>query len=161
MSDKNQREEARVLIKKITEFNVSNNYYQKEQKEQIARDFRKLLFVDDITVRHFLEKWIDVTKQVARDYDLLGTDIEVDKAKEEQNPEEQDEEKDQTEEEQQKDKEENQEINQGQEAPTPDKEQSIETPKEENPKSSNMPENKIYESYINRANELMLDLLED
>lgn len=156
MSEKNLRSDARILIKRISDFNIANNYYQKDLKDEIARDFKKLLEIDDPTTRKFLERWLNiVTKEVARDFDLLGTEVEVDKAEEEKTTEEEGAEKDATEEEEAKDKE-------GEEAPTEEETSTEEVPekptKEEIP---SMPENVVYKHYINRANDLMLDVLEE
>jgi outer membrane biosynthesis protein TonB len=153
MSINNERSEARIIIKKLVEFNVANNYYQQEEKNEIAREFKKLLFVDDPVVRKFLEKLLVSIKSVAQEFDLLGSEVEVDQAEEEKPKEEEVAEKEQTEEEQAKEKEEQP----TEEAPTE------EAPVEENPseeKAPPLPESvSIRESYIKRASELVIDLL--
>ena len=158
MSETNNREEARVLLKKITDFNVSNNYYQKEIKDEVARDVKKLLFIDDPTIRQFLVKWLLVTKDVAREFDLMGTNIEVNKDEEETSTEEKGEEKDETEEEDASEKESAQPAV-AEESPTNEIPAKETTQEQEIAK---LPENRVYTSYLNRASDLMLDvLLED
>ena len=158
MSETNNREEARVLLKKITDFNVSNNYYQKEIKHEVARDVKKLLFIDDPTIRQFLVKWLLVTKDVAREFDLMGTNIEVNKDEEETSTEEKGEEKDETEEEDASEKESAQPAV-AEESPTNEIPAKETTQEQEIAK---LPENRVYTSYLNRASDLMLDvLLED
>lgn len=145
MAEQNTRDEARVLLKKITDFNVANDYYQKEEKEEIARDFKKLIFVDDPTVRKFLEKWINKTKEVAFEYDLMGSKTEVDKDEEEETAEEETAEKEEAEDEEGKEE--------PKEEPAEEK-VAEEAPAEETP---DLPlENKVYESYIDRANDLVV-----
>ena len=88
MSEKNEKNEARILLKKITDFNINNEYYVKEKKEEMARDIKNLLFIDDPTVRRFLEKLLTKIKEVAFEFDLMGTEQEVDKAEDEKTTEE-------------------------------------------------------------------------
>jgi len=158
MSEKNERDEARVILKKITDFNITNNYYQKDLKDEVARDFRKLLFVDNPTVRKFLEKLLISIKLVAQEFDLMGTEVEVDKSEEEKTSEEEGAEKEQSEEEEAKEK--------------PTEENPDETPTEETPAEETapplpenlvltLPENLVLKSYIKRASELLIDLLEE
>ena len=154
MSTTNEREEARIIIKKITDFNITGNYYQKDLKEEIAREFKKLLFIDDTTVRHFLEKWISNTKEIAREFDLLGTEIEVDKAEDEKTDE------DQEQENEEKDKDEEEEIKDKEEESTeeiPDEDNKEETKEEtkDDDVAPPLPENYVYEYYLKRANELL------
>ncbi|MEM4261314.1 MAG: hypothetical protein QXG00_08775 [Candidatus Woesearchaeota archaeon] len=154
MAEKNDRDEARVIIKKIVDFNITNDYYVKDKKDELAREFKKLLYVDDQTVRRFLEKWFSITKTVASEFDLLGTSTEVEKAEEEKTSEEETEEKEETEEEEEKEKEETEEEEEKEE--TEEKEEK-ETSTEEEETEEEIPklEHKIYESYINRASELV------
>jgi len=153
MAEKNTRDEARVLLKKITEFNVANNYYQKEEKEEIARDLKKLLFVDDPTVRKFLEKWLSSTKEIAFEYDLMGTKPEVEEH-EEETEEEETEEKEEDEEEEQKEEKEEVEEEKPAEAPTEEAPAESEAPTQEQEVAAL--ESTVYESYINEVNDLLL-----
>ena len=45
MAEQNTRDEARVLLKKITDFNVENNYYQKEEKKKSLEILRNLFLL--------------------------------------------------------------------------------------------------------------------
>jgi hypothetical protein len=152
MSEHNNREEARVLLKKITDFNVSNNYYQKSEKEDIARDLRKLLFIDDPTTRKFLEKWLVATKSVAQEFDLVGSEVEVEKRDLETPTDEKVKEKEETE------NVEAQEQNDNTETDKEEVKKAEETPKEEIP---TLPESRRYKNYINRTNDLLLDMLDE
>jgi outer membrane biosynthesis protein TonB len=153
MSIANNREEARVILKKITSFNVINNYYQQDEKEEIAREFKKLLFIDEPTVRKFLDQLLSSNmRELAREFDLVGTDVEVNKAQEETTPEEEEVEKGKSEEEEQKDKVEK-DINKGEEP-----KENVE-PAAENQEEKSEP--KLENFTIKRASELVDDLLEE
>ena len=146
MSEKNTKDDARVILKKITEFDVTNNYYVNEEKDQIAREFKKLLYVDDTSVRKFLEQMIYKIKELAVEFDLLATESEVDKEENQETPEEETQEKIETEEEEQSEE---------------DSENPDETPEEVNDdKPPKLPESVNYktikEAFYSRVNDLLL-----
>jgi hypothetical protein len=48
-------EEIKEVIKNFVDFDIENNYYQKEQKEEMLRNFKKIVYEDDVTIRQFLK----------------------------------------------------------------------------------------------------------
>jgi len=67
MSEKNEKEEAREYIKQLADFDINGNYYDEEGKNEISKVFKKLLFVDDQSVRKFLEKFFVDIKTISKE----------------------------------------------------------------------------------------------
>ena len=154
MSQDNEREEARVYLKKLVDFNFKTDYYQQDKKNEVARDLRKLLFVDDQTVRHFLEKWVEVTRALAIEFDLVGTDSEVQHADEEQSPETEAKEAEESENAEQEDK-------QTQTTEEQPKEETTTEEKPEGTKIPKLPENVLYSRASQLVEDLYFDNIED
>jgi reverse gyrase len=150
MSDKNDKDEAKVYLKNMSDFDITGNYYDEEGKNELSKQFKKLLFVDDPTVRKFLTKFFSEIKNIAKEFDLLGSDTEVEKTEEEMEKEK---EKGEGEEEEET----AEEKPEGEEAPAeeaPAEEAPAETPAEA-PAVPVVPE-----GYIRRANDLVSDMLD-
>jgi hypothetical protein len=64
-------------IKKFVNFDVENDYYKEEDKDEIAKIFKEILYEDDVTVRKFLKSFFQSTKELANQYSLIGSDEEV------------------------------------------------------------------------------------
>jgi hypothetical protein len=69
--------EIKRAITDFTNFDVENDYYQVEDKEELVRLFKKILFEDDTTVRQFLKAFFQSTKELADEYSLLEGDEEA------------------------------------------------------------------------------------
>ena len=48
-------EEIKKVIRDFVKFNIENDYYQKEDKEDLVVSFKKILFEDDVVVRKFIK----------------------------------------------------------------------------------------------------------
>lgn len=79
--------EAAEILKKITDFDVKNNYYKDEQKDEIIDLFKELFFIDEPSVRKFLEDFINQTKSLADKHGLLSDEEEKYKDKDEEGEE--------------------------------------------------------------------------
>jgi len=64
------------ILKKLTSFNVKDNYYKDEEKKELVKMFEELLFVDERNVRDFLETFFEQTKALASASGLLPDEEE-------------------------------------------------------------------------------------
>ena len=69
--------EIKDIIRDFVNFDVEKNYYQKEDKEELVRDFKKILYEDDVTVRKFLKSFFILTKKLANEYSLVAKEGEA------------------------------------------------------------------------------------
>ena len=162
MSEKNEKNEARILLKKICDFNVAQNYYQTDLKNELARDFKSLLFIDEPTVRKMLEKLFSLTiKATAQEFDLLGSESEVEKADAEEPEEEKIADKENTEEQEAQETTDNTETKEEKPEEETNNEESSTNPDQppEEQSTEEVPKLESYtirESYISRVNDLLL-----
>jgi hypothetical protein len=70
-------ENIKDTIKEFVNFDIENDYYQKEQKEELVRQFKKIVYEDDKTVRQFLKSFFKSTKELAMEYSLISNEDEV------------------------------------------------------------------------------------
>lgn len=70
-------EEISKVIRDFVNFDIVNNYYNKEEKEELVRQFKKIIYEDDVTIRKFLESFFEKTKQLADEYSLIGDEDDV------------------------------------------------------------------------------------
>ena len=71
--------EANEILKKITEFNVEDNFYDADEKKEVIKQIKDLMEIDEPKVREFLTKWIESAKTLADEMDLTGDESEEDK----------------------------------------------------------------------------------
>lgn len=71
------KQEIKDIIRDFTGFNVENDYYQKEKKEELVRQFKKIIYEDDNTVRQFLKAFFESSKKIAGEYSLIANEGEV------------------------------------------------------------------------------------
>ena len=69
--------EIKQVIKNFVNFDIENDYYQKEDKEELVRLFKKILYEDDVTIRKFLQAFFNQTKKLAGEYSLLAKEQDV------------------------------------------------------------------------------------
>jgi len=65
------------VIRDFVNFDVENDYYQDENKEEIVRMFKQIMYEDDVTVRKFLKSFFKNTKDLAKQYSLVAGEGEV------------------------------------------------------------------------------------
>lgn len=70
-------QDIKDTIRDFVNFDVEKNYYQKEDKEELVRQFKKILYEDDITVRKFLKSFFEETKKIAEEYSLIAKEENV------------------------------------------------------------------------------------
>lgn len=59
-------------IRDFVNFNVADNYYDDDRKEELVEQFKEILFEDNVVVRKFLKEFFDSTKQLADHYGLIA-----------------------------------------------------------------------------------------
>jgi len=69
--------DIKEVIRDFVNFDIENNYYQKEDKEELVRQFKQILYEDDVTVRQFLKSFFESTKNLAEQYSLIAGEGEV------------------------------------------------------------------------------------
>jgi len=79
--------EIKAAIRDFVNFDVENNYYQDEDKEENVRLFKKILYEDDVTVRQFLKAFYESSKDLAKEYSLIAKEGEAEEELEDE-PEE-------------------------------------------------------------------------
>jgi hypothetical protein len=72
-----KNQEIKDVIRDFISFDIENNYYQKEDKEELVRNFKKIVYEDDTTVRQFLKAFFESTKKLANEYSLVAGEGEV------------------------------------------------------------------------------------
>jgi len=65
------------VIRDFVNFDVENDYYQDENKEELVRQFKQIMYEDDVTVRQFLKSFFQSTKDLAKEYSLVAGEGEV------------------------------------------------------------------------------------
>jgi len=70
-------DKIKKIIRDFVSFDIQNNYYQKEMKEDLVRMFKKILFEDDTTIRKFLQEFFKNTKELADEFSLISSDEEA------------------------------------------------------------------------------------
>jgi len=64
-------ESIKEVIRDFVGFDIENDYYQKEKKEELVRQFKQIVYEDDATVRQFLKSFFNSTKSLAEQYSLI------------------------------------------------------------------------------------------
>lgn len=70
-------QEINDIIRDFVNFDIEKNYYQKEDKEELVRQFKKIVYEDEISVRKFLKAMFEASKKLASEYSLIASDSEV------------------------------------------------------------------------------------
>jgi len=70
-------QEINDIISKFVNFDIEKNYYQKEDKEELVRQFKQIVYEDETTVRKFLKAMFESAKKLASEYSLVASDVEV------------------------------------------------------------------------------------
>ena len=65
------------VIRDFVNFDVENNYYQEDQKDELVRMFKEILFEDETTVRQFLKSFMENAKSLASQYSLVAGEGEA------------------------------------------------------------------------------------
>jgi len=69
--------EIKEIIKDFVNFDIEKNYYQKEDKEELVRRFKKIVYEDETTIRKFLKALFEASKKLASEYSLITADKEI------------------------------------------------------------------------------------
>jgi len=64
--------EIKETIRDFVNFDIENDYYKDDEKVELAKKFKDILFYDDATVRQFLKSLLSNFREVARDYYLVA-----------------------------------------------------------------------------------------
>jgi hypothetical protein len=70
-------EDINRIITDFVTFDIENDYYQKEEKDDLVRDFKKIVYHDDPTVRQWLKAVFDQAEKLADEYDLIAKEGEA------------------------------------------------------------------------------------
>lgn len=70
-------QEINEIIKNFVNFDIENNYYQKEDKEELVRQFKKIIYEDETNIRQFLKAFFEAAKKLASEYSLVASDSET------------------------------------------------------------------------------------
>jgi hypothetical protein len=73
--------DIKKVIKDFVTFDIENNYYQNEDKDEMVRNFKKIVYEDDQTIRQFLQEFFTNTKELAQQYDLVDKEGEAEETK--------------------------------------------------------------------------------
>ena len=73
--------DIKKVIKDFVTFDIENNYYQNEDKDEMVRNFKKIVYEDDQTIRQFLQEFFTNTKELAQQYDLIDKEGEAEETK--------------------------------------------------------------------------------
>jgi hypothetical protein len=65
------------IIKDFVNFDIEKNYYQKEDKEELVRQFKKIVYEDETNIRQFLKTFFESAKKIASEYSLVASDNET------------------------------------------------------------------------------------
>lgn len=77
--------EVNEILKKITDFNIEDDFYDNDAKKEVAKALGDLLEVEDEKTRKFLKKWLEDTKKLADKMDMDSVEEEEPKEDEEEN----------------------------------------------------------------------------
>jgi hypothetical protein len=69
--------DIKEVIKDFVSFDIENNYYQTEEKDDMVRNFKKIVYEDEKTVREFLKEFFMKTKELATECDLIANEDET------------------------------------------------------------------------------------
>ena len=69
--------EINDIIRDFVNFDIEKNYYQKEDKEELVRQFKQIVYEDEISVRKFLKAMFESAKKLASEYSLVASDSET------------------------------------------------------------------------------------
>jgi hypothetical protein len=69
--------EINDTIKDFVNFDIEKNYYQKEDKEELVRQFKQIVYEDETSVRQFLKSMFQSAKKLAAEYSLIVSDGET------------------------------------------------------------------------------------
>jgi len=69
--------EINDIVKKFVNFDIEKNYYQKEDKEELIRQFKKIIYEDETNVRQFLKAFFEAGKKLASEYSLMAPDSDI------------------------------------------------------------------------------------
>lgn len=69
--------EINDIIRYFVNFDIEKNYYQKEDKEELVRQFKKIVYEDETNVRQFLKAFFESAKKLASEYSLVTSDSET------------------------------------------------------------------------------------
>ena len=94
--------DIKEIIKNFISFDVENDFYKNELKNQVVQDFKKILFEDETRVRKFLVKFFEQASELAEEFDLVSDGKEEFKGEEEPEVKEESEEVESEEEEEMK-----------------------------------------------------------
>lgn len=70
-------EEIKETIRDFVNFDIENDYYKDDEKVELAKKFKDILFHDDTTVRQFLKSILSNFRDVAMDYSLVAKNGDV------------------------------------------------------------------------------------
>jgi outer membrane biosynthesis protein TonB len=69
--------DIKQLVKDFVNFDIEGNYYQIEDKDEMVRTFKKIVYEDDKIVRQFLHELFAKAKEVAGTFDLIAKEGEA------------------------------------------------------------------------------------
>lgn len=64
--------DIKKVITDFVSFDVANDYYDEEKKEELTEMLKEILFEDDIIVRKFLEKFFNSAEESAKSFGLIA-----------------------------------------------------------------------------------------
>jgi hypothetical protein len=70
-------ESIKNVIRDFFNFDIENDYYKEEDKDNLVKMFKEMLEEDDTTVRQFLKSLFDSGKDLANQYSLIANEGEV------------------------------------------------------------------------------------
>lgn len=70
-------EEIKETIRDFVNFDIENDYYKDDEKVELAKKFKDILFHDDATVRQFLKTILSDFRETARNFSLIAKEGEV------------------------------------------------------------------------------------
>ena len=83
---KDKSNDIKKKVSELVSFDIAENYYDEDMKNELVDAFKEILFMDDETVRQFLEKFFVSAKEAAAEFDLISSgeeDFEDEKGEEE------------------------------------------------------------------------------
>jgi len=82
-------DEIKEVIRDFVKFDVEQDFYKQDKKDELVKLFKKILNEDDTRIRDFLKKFFESTKILARDFSIIaeeGEAKEIKKDKKEEEP---------------------------------------------------------------------------
>jgi len=70
-------EDINRIITDFVNYDIENDYYQEDDKDELVRDFKKILYHDDPTVRQWLKAVFNSSQMLADEYDLIAKEGEA------------------------------------------------------------------------------------